>query len=194
MDGHLVISDSAVAAELAGLQLQINDSSREHDQALVQAVSTSAPAGSVYVGAFEVDMTDGAGAVHPWNSAAGSVQVHISLPEEMAAIAQAYDLSIHYVAEDAQSTEAKTTWMEDGDLVFETSHFSTYALAATPRTDGQGPLQNNTNVGGGPTGGSGLAQTGDANARILFALFSIALAGAAAAGAARLLGMRGKRS
>ena len=194
MDGHLVISDSAVAAELAGLQLQINDSSREHDQALIQAVSKSAPAGSVYVGAFEVDMTDGAGAVHPWSSDAGSVQVHISLPEEMAAIAQAYDLSIHYVAEDAQSTEAKTTWMEEGSLVFETSHFSTYALAATPRTDGQGPVQNNTNVGGGPTGGSGLAQTGDANARILFALFSLALAGAAAAGAARLFGMRGKRS
>ncbi len=194
MDGHLVISDSAVAAELAGLQLQINDSSREHDQALIQAVSKSAPAGSVYVGAFEVDMTDGAGAVRPWSSAAGSVQVHISLPEEMAAIAQAYDLSIHYVAEDAQSTEAKTTWMEEGNLVFETSHFSTYALAATPRTDGQGPVQNNTNVGGDPTGGSGLAQTGDANARILFALLSFALAGAAAAGATWLFGMRGKRS
>lgn len=195
LDGHLVIDDAAVVAELDGLQLQINDSSRAHEQALVQAVLGSAPANSVYVGAFEVDMTDDAGAVQPWTSAAGSVQVHIALPEEAAAIAEAYDLSVHYVDDAAQTTEAKTTWMEDGNLVFETSHFSTYGLAATPRADGQGPLQNNTSVGGEPTGGgSGLAQTGDANARILFALLSLALAGAAAAGAARLFGPRGKRS
>lgn len=59
--------------------------------------------------------------------------------------------------------------MEDRNIAFETSHFSTYGLGATPRADGQGPLQNNASVGGEPTGGgSGLAQTGDANVRILF--------------------------
>ncbi len=175
VQGSVFANDKETMELLRGLHPVIQISDRKKEGAFNQAAIGSAGPTSFLSEAYEVWLADDSGKRVPWNHPENPLTVRVTMGEAMAKTAQGNALQSHYVSEDAKTTEPKVTWLDGGDILFETTHFSTYAIMAMPPSDADangGPMGNGANVGGQPStggqsGGGGLAQTGDALGGIL---------------------------
>lgn len=173
VEGALRINDSETAAYVGDAHLRIKDSAERSNQAMVQLAVGSAGGISAMLDAYDVDLVDEEGVVVPLDEASDAVTVLVKMDDPTKAVADTHDLGVHYIDLVNGKTEAKSTWVEEEMLAFETTHFSTYAITATqrPQEPVSDPVRDDTTVGGG------LAKTGDALGAALDGAAAIALLG-----------------
>lgn len=172
--GYVTVRDPATAALLKGLHVVINKSNVKNDSRLAALVQGNNEEEMAVAEAYDIYLADDAGNRVAWNSPNDPLTVYMQMDDAMKDLALKNSLRIHYVDDGFTTLETKTSQQRDGYFVFETTHFSTYALTATPLPDGN-PVPNGTDVGNGPSGGTGsvgggLAQTGD-EVSMLLALY-----------------------
>ena len=149
--GFVMATDSATAAKLDGLRVRISKSERAAaEDVRYAAIASSGNNEAIYVDAFDIDLVDAAGNVKPWNEPGNSLVVYVAMDDYMKQLFAERQPGIHFIADDAATTEAKNTWVEGANIAFETTHFSTYALTATPK-----PVEPEGGQSGGAGGGQG---------------------------------------
>lgn len=175
INGSLVIDDAAVAAELADAKLRIRKNTLDGLADVTRLALGAADEGSILVTVYEIDLVDSANNDKQWANADGhTVKVNIEADEPILEMADANRMNIHYIDLDDDEAETMKTWMTETSVVYETTHFSTYALTATPFDEDANSLADPADrdmkaVGSGLVGG-GLATTGDNRAPVLLVL------------------------
>ncbi len=167
LKGYVLIDDPDLAKELDGLRLRISNNDRKSASEVKSAAVDSLSNGTTLADLYDIDLIDGNDDVHPWDSNSKSVSVYIALTDELKKLSLSNDLIVHYLSDDLSKRETKKTWIEGENLIFDTTHFSTYAVTASP-IENKSPVVNNTNVSGDPKGS--LPKTGDSS--IVFTLIA----------------------
>ena len=171
--GSVLMNDSDLVPELDGMQLRIKHSDRLKSATVRDAVQTALPTGSVLLGAYELEFVDPDGNVHAWSDADHVLTVRIPKSDDGPDAPDGYGHVVCYVNEAESVAEPKDTWVEDNDIVFETTHFSTYVVAASPQEgkEPEPPVKSDTQTGG-------LAATGDDRGFVLLLLSGMAASSA----------------
>lgn len=159
--GYLTVSDPDIAKLIGTLTLQINGSARSASEELKQLAVQSAGADSYFIDAYDIDLVDAAGTIIDVGDFGGPVTVSISVGQAVLDLKDTVKFGMYYINDNATAAEPMRTELTGDAISFETTHFSTYALTATPNaqqtTDG-------TQDGDSLKGDSlkGLASSGDA--------------------------------
>lgn len=174
-EGYVLISDSDAAAKLDGASFRIKESERRKSADLNSAVYAAMPDSSLLTDAYEMEFVDVDGNIRAWNDPDHVLTVHVAESEQASKLSDEYLRTVYYVDKDSKVVEPKNTWREGDDVVFETTHFSTYVMTASPEEplgeSAGAPTKNDAIVGGG------LAQTGDGLAAVVGAVMSVAVLG-----------------
>ncbi len=173
LKGYVLIDDPDLAKELDGLRLRISNNDRKSASEVKSAAVDSLGNGTTLADLYDIDLIDGNDDVHPWDSDSKSVSVYIALTDELRKLSSSNDLIVHYLSDDLSKRETKKTWIEGENLIFDTTHFSTYAVTASP-IENKSPVVNNTNVSGDPKGS--LPKTGDSSTVFILIVTSAILA------------------
>lgn len=160
--GYLTVSDPDVAKLISTLTLQINDSARAASEELKQISVQAAGTGSYFIEAYDIDLVDAAGTVIDVGTFGAPVTVNISVGQAVLDLKDTVTFGMYYINDNATAAEPMKTYLSSDAISFETTHFSTYALTATPKA------ANPNGDGGSQDKGSyadtlkGLASSGDA--------------------------------
>ncbi len=187
--GQVLVNDSESADALQGVRVVIRKSEKRSDARLLAALvrGQHVDASASMAEAYDIHLEDAFGARVEWDSSDVLLTVCIKLDDRLSAMAAEVALAVHYVDDAFSSAETKASQVSDGYIVFDTTHFSTYALTASSQDDGGGASgDHGEGEDASESEGGGLPRTGDDAVRRLMVLLALAIAAAAACGAAAL--------
>lgn len=169
-------SDPEFVEKVEGLSLVVEQASTEAAP-VEQATSTLATQGLSLAGVFDIHFVDAAGEEQAWDDAAHTLTVRLQMTDAMRALS---DLTVYYIDDNGNRT-AMPTRVEGGYIVFETTHFSTYAVAGkeVPIEQAGGGVSAGTTTPLAPPCGSQLAATGDATGSFVGMVALLVVAGLA---------------
>lgn len=172
-DGYVLIADADAATELDGVSFRIKESERKGSADLNSALHAALSDASLLTDVYEMEFVEADGTIREWDDPHHVLTVHVAESDQASKLSDEYLCTVYYVDKDSEVIEPKNTWREGDDVVFETTHFSTYAMTSTPLAGEPSgdPVKNDTTVGGG------LAKTGDALGAALDGAAAIALLG-----------------
>lgn len=161
--GYVLVQDPATAELLRGLHVVINRNDAKEDSRLAPLLVEDQDEGMTVAESYDIHLVDDAGNRVAWNSPQSPLTVCMQMDEALLSLSEANRLGIHYVDDGFTTVEAKATQVRDGYLTFETTHFSTYALTATPYPDGTGSGDGDDGSGSGDGSGDGAGSGGSAD-------------------------------
>lgn len=146
-------SDEALMEKLEGLGLAIEPVKPAESEPVKQAVAAIVQAGGDVVEVLDIHFTDENGDEVAWSDDKHVLTVRIAMTDAMKELAKTQDLVVFYIDENGERTEMPT-WIEGDELVFQTTHFSTYAVAGVPQQQPDDPDDPDDGNGGGNQGGN----------------------------------------
>lgn len=161
--GYVLVQDPATAELLRGLHVVINRNDAKEDSRLAPLLAEDQDEGMTVAESYDIHLVDDAGNRVAWNSPQSPLTVCMQMDEALLSLSEANRLGIHYVDDGFTTVEAKATQVRDGYLTFETTHFSIYALTATPYPDGTGSGDGDDGSGSGDGSGDGAGSGGSAD-------------------------------
>lgn len=178
LKGRLVISDSDVAKELDGCYLRINKSEKMSDTLLKRNLLNFLGTGSRILDILDVDIVDASGNTIPWSNPDHGITVQFEKDYLSECEDKNFSIGIYYVKSSSEFEEHKAYWNQSTyEISFDTTHFSTYAVTASPIIENTPSQINKSSVSGDPKANK-LAQTGDVLGFSVFAVVELILVAA----------------